>query len=98
MAEGNEIIEHVEWPKGLYMIFLKTDTDAFMGKVIGLTRTTVLIHPWDFMFGGVDEEVVRELVVADFRQFIPFDDVWKMDDYFLANHWKLITGEKNDTN
>jgi hypothetical protein len=98
MAEGSEIIEHAEWPKGLYMIFLKTDTDAFMGKVIGLTRTTALIHPWNFMFGGIDEDVTRELVVADFQQFIPFDDVWKMDDYFSVNHWKLITGEKNDTN
>jgi hypothetical protein len=93
MSEENKAIEVAEWPKGLYMIFLKTDTDAYMGKVIGLTPTTALIHPWDFMFGGVDEEVVREIVVADFKQFIPFDDVWKMDDYFSANHWKLITGE-----
>ena len=92
MSEEN--IETAEWPKGLYMIFLKTDTDAYMGKVIGLTPTKVLIHPWDFMFGGVDEEVVRELVVAEFKQFISFDDVWKMDDYFSANHWKLITGEE----
>jgi hypothetical protein len=93
MAEENEVMEAAEWPKGLYMIFLKTETDAYMGKVIGLTRTTALIHPWDFMFGGVDEEVTRELVIADFENFIAFDDVWKMDDYFSAHHWNLITGE-----
>jgi hypothetical protein len=92
MSEENEI-KAAEWSKGLYMIFLKTDTDAYMGKVIGLTPTTALIHPWDFMFGGVDEETIKELVIAQFKKFIPFDDVWEMDEYFEAKHWKLITGE-----
>ena len=92
MSEENET-KVADWPKGLYMIFVMTDTDAIMGKVIGLTPTTALIHPWDFMFGGVDEEVVRELVIADFNQFISFDDVWEMDEYFSTRHWNLMTGE-----
>jgi len=89
----NEEVEAEEWPKGLYMIFLTTDTDGLMGKVIGLTCTTALIHPWDFMFGGVDEEVARQVVLADCKTFISFDDVWDMDKYFHDHHWNLMTGE-----
>jgi len=97
MSEINETIEVAEWPKGLYMIFLKTDTEAYMGKVTGLTNTSALIHPWDFMFGGVDEDVILEIVLADYKKFIPFDDIWEMDEYFEANHWVSKKGESNDT-
>ena len=83
----NEIIEAEDWPKGLYMIFLKTDTDAVMGKVVGLTQTTALINPWNFMFGGVDEELTIQVLLADIKIFISFDDLWDMDDYFHKNHW-----------
>jgi hypothetical protein len=86
----NEMIEPAEWPKGLYMIFLKTETDAVMGKVIGLTKTTALIHPWDFMFGGVDEELTIGVLLADYKEFFAFDDVWHMDDYFEKHHWNLM--------
>jgi hypothetical protein len=86
----NEIVEAEDWPKGLYMIFLKTETDAMMGKVIGLTKTTALIHPWDFMFGGVDEELTIGVLLADYKEFFAFDDVWDMDDYFEKHHWNLM--------
>jgi ABC-type uncharacterized transport system substrate-binding protein len=84
----NEEVEAEEWPKGLYMIFLKTDTDAVMGKVIGLTQTKALIHPWSFMWGGVDEELTIEVVLAEQKEFFAFDDLWEMDDYFSEHYWK----------
>ena len=86
--EMNEEVEAEEWPKGLYMIFLKTDTDAVMGKVIGLTQTKALIHPWSFMWGGVDEELTIEVVLAEQKEFFAFDDLWEMDDYFSEHYWK----------
>jgi hypothetical protein len=82
-----------DWPKGLYMIFAK-EGDTRMGKVIGLTRTTAKIHPWDFMFGGIDEEVVLEIVLADWDLFHPFDDLWNMDHYHDQNYPLASTGEK----
>ena len=85
---SNEMTDSEVWPKGLYMIFVKTDTEAAMGKVIGLTKTTALIHPWDFMFGGVDEESTIEVVLANTETFVAFDDVWDMDDYFQERYWK----------
>ena len=83
----NDLIEAEDWPKGLYMIFIKTDTDACMGKVIGLTQTKALIQPWSFMFGGVDEELTIEVVLADQKEFFAFDDIWEMDDHFQKKFW-----------
>ena len=84
---SNDLVEAEDWPKGLYMIFVKTDTDAVMGKVIGLTQTTAVIHPWDFMFGGVDEELTIQVLLADTNTFIAFDDVWDMDEHFQKHYW-----------
>jgi hypothetical protein len=89
---SDEPIEFAEWPKGLYVIFV-TEDNAYMGKVVGLTSTTAKIHPWDFMFGGVDEEQVREIVLADVKTFHAFDDIWDMDDYHEQNYWGKMTGE-----
>ena len=69
------------WPKGLFIIFVKEDGASMMGKVIGLTKTNAIFHPWDFMFGGVDEEAVREVVLAEWDIFHAFDDVWDMDEF-----------------
>jgi hypothetical protein len=69
------------------MLFLKTDTDLRMGKVIGLTQTKALIHPYSFMFGWVDEELIIEVVLAEQKEFFAFDDIWKMDDYFNEHFW-----------
>ena len=86
-------MSEAEWPKGLFMIFVKDEKDCYMGKVVGLTQTTALVHLWDFMFGGVDEDSVSQLVLADFKEFIAFDDIWDMDDYFAKRHWNLMTGK-----
>ena len=93
MTEESGTTEHAEWPKGLYMIFLTTDTDGLMGKVIGLTSATAIIHPWDVLFGGVDEDIARQVVLADCKTFISFDDIWDMEKYFEDHHWNLMTGE-----
>ena len=82
-----------EWPKGLHMIFAK-DGETRMGKVIGLTRTTAKLHPWDFMFGGLDEDVVQEIVLAEWDLFHPFDDLWDMDEYHNKHYPLASTGEK----
>ena len=77
-----------ESPRGLYIIFVKEGEALFMGEVVGLTAKSALIHPWDFMFGGIDEEQVRDLTLADFDQFHCFDDMWAMDDFNLKHYWK----------
>ena len=82
-----------EWPKGLYMIFATKDHDAVYGKVIGLTRVTAIFHPWDVQFGGVDEDVAHQAVLANFDEFIAFDDIWDMDDYFQERKFNLMRGE-----
>lgn len=87
MTEKKDLLAPEDWPKGLYMIFV-LDSDTVMGKVIGLTNTSALIHPWDFMFGGVDEEQVKEIVLADVKSFHAFDDIWKMDSYNASHYWK----------
>jgi len=69
------------------MIFADGAGSAIMGKVIGLTKTSARIHPWDFMFGGVDEDQVREVVLANFEYFHSFDDIWDMDDYCSEHYW-----------
>jgi len=93
MSNEHERIEAEEWPKGLYMIFAG-EKDVLMGKVIGLTSTTALIHPWNFMFGGIDEEVKRGIVLADHKEFIPFDDLWDMDKYFAVHYWSDLTSNQ----
>lgn len=85
-------VEMEDWPKGLYMIFA-LENDAIMGKVIGLTRTTALIHPWDIQFGGVDEDVATQVVLAEYKEFVAFDDIWDMEEYFESRHWNLMTGK-----
>lgn len=87
MTEEKNLLGDEDWPKGLHMIFV-FDDDVIMGKVIGLTNTSALIHPWDFMFGGVDEEQVREVVLAGVKRFHAFDDIWDMDDYNDKHYWK----------
>jgi hypothetical protein len=86
MTEEKNLLAPEDWPKGLYMIFVFGD-DTVMGQVIGLTNTNALIHPWDFMFGGVDEEKVMEIVLADVKSFHAFDDIWKMDSYNASHYW-----------
>ena len=96
---SNELVEAEDWPKGLYMIFIKEDKDNIdsrMGKVIGLTQTKALIHPWSFMFGGIDEELTLEVVLADQVAFFAFDDIWEMDDYFHEHYWNPML-DKNIT-
>jgi hypothetical protein len=93
---SSELLEAEDWPKGLYMIFIKEDDDSRMGKVIGLTQTKALIHPWSFMFGGVDEELTIEVVLADQVAFFAFDDIWEMDDYFHEHYWNPML-DKNIT-
>lgn len=75
-------------PRGLYVIFVKEEKPTLMGEVVILTAKTVVIHPWDFMFGGIDDEQTRELTLADFDEFHCFDDMWAMDDFFSINYWK----------
>ena len=87
MQVETEVVEAEDWPKGLYMIFIKTDTDASMGKVIGLTQTKALIHPWNFMSGGLDQDLTLEVVLADQKEFHAFDDLWEMDDFFAKHFW-----------
>ena len=82
-----------DWPKGLYMIFATKDHDAVYGKVIGLTRTAALYHPWDIQFGGVDEDAAHLAVLADFDEFVAFEDIWDMDDYFQERKFNLMRGE-----
>ena len=79
-------IQYEDWPKGLYMIFA-AGADTTMGKVIGLTKTTARIHPWDFMFGGVDEDQIKDVVLAHVEQFVSFDDIWDMDEYNEKHFW-----------
>jgi hypothetical protein len=93
MNEIKDPLRVEEWPKGLYMIFV-LDDDCLMGKVFGLTNTKALIHPWSFMFGGVDEEEAVEIVLADVKKFYAFDDIWEMDEYFNKHYWKH--GEQHD--
>lgn len=83
----NENTKEQSWPKGLFVIFIKSDTEASMGQVIGLTQTKALIHPWNFMYGGLDVDLTLEVVLADHEKFISFDDWWKMDDYFMEHFW-----------
>jgi hypothetical protein len=84
---GSDLTEAEDWPQGLYMIFVKTDTEVSMGRVIGLTQTKALIRPWNFMFGGVDEEKTFEVVLADHKEFHAFDDLAEMDVYFAKHYW-----------
>ena len=77
-------------PKGLYMIFVKDDKDCFMGKVVGLTKTSALVNLWNFVVGGIDEDSVSQLLLQDFNEFISFDDLEEMDKYFANRHWNLI--------
>lgn len=84
---SNDLTETEDWPQGLYMIFIKTDTEASMGQVIGLTQTTALIRPWNFMWGGVDDERTYEVVLAEQKEFHAFDDINKMDVYFREHFW-----------
>ena len=83
-----DLIEAEVWPQGLYMIFVKTDTEVAMGQVIGLTQTTAIIHPWNFMWGKVDEEKTYEVVLADQKQFFAFDELTEMDVYFATHYWR----------
>ena len=98
MIDLMEAMGAEEWPKGLYMIFVKEGKDTRMGRVIGLTRTTAKIHPWDFMFGGVDQEVTQEIVLAEWDLFHPFDDIWDMDEYHSQTYPLTQTGEKHEPN
>jgi hypothetical protein len=84
-----------DWPKGLYMIFAK-EGETLMCRVIGLTRTTAKVQPWDLMFGGIDEDVVQEIVLAEWDSFHAFDDLWDMDDYHDKNYPLTNTGEANE--
>jgi hypothetical protein len=84
-----------EWPKGLYMVF-QNGTKTIMGKVIGLTNKTVFIHPWDYHFGGLDDDVIMEIVLADVGKFFPFDDIWDMYQFHIDNFEKQNNGERND--
>jgi hypothetical protein len=40
------------------------------------------------MWGGVDEELTIEVVLAEQKEFFAFDDLWEMDDYFSEHYWK----------
>jgi hypothetical protein len=91
--EIKDEFEAEDWPKGLYMVFATKDHDAVYGKVIGLTRTTAIYHPWDVQFGGVDEEVANQVVLADFDEFTSFDDIWEMEKYFEERQFNLMRGE-----
>jgi hypothetical protein len=84
----DDLLEAEEWPQGLYMIFVKTDTDLSMGRVIGLTQTTALIRPWNFMLGGLDKEKTLEIVLAEHKDFIAFDDCAEMDVFFTTHFWQ----------
>ena len=92
MIEPSDSGEITEWLKDLYVIFV-TDDNVYMGKVISLTPTTAFIRPWDFMFGGVDEKVVREIVLADVKTFHAFDDISEMDAYHEEHYWGKMIGE-----
>ena len=92
--EIKDEFEAEEWPKGLYMIFAPKDHDALYGKVIGITRTTAICHPWDEHFGGLDEEVVAQVTLADFDVFISFDDIWEMEHYFETHQFNLADKSK----
>lgn len=98
MTEDKKLSDAEDWPKGLYMIFVfdDDDTNYMMGKVIGLTKTSARIHPWSFMWGGIDEEKVREIVLADVKRFHAFDDIWDMDVYCDNHYWKKTIGETNE--
>jgi hypothetical protein len=93
MSSEHECMDSEESPKGLYMIFAG-EKDVMMGKVIGLTSTTALIHPWNFMFGGIDDEAIRGIVLADHKEFIPFDDLLDMDKYFAVHYWSDLTSKQ----
>jgi hypothetical protein len=84
----NDLIEAEEWPQGLYMIFVKTDTEAAMGRVIDLTQTTAVIRPWNFMWGRVDEDQTYEVVLADQKEVFAFDSLAEMDVYFATHYWR----------
>jgi len=89
----SDLTEAEDWPQGLYMIFIKTDTEASMGQVIGLTQTTALIRPWNFMWGGVDDERTYEVVLAEQKEFHAFDDINEMDVYFREHFWNKYLDE-----
>jgi len=74
--------------QGLYMIFVKTDTEISMGQVIGLTQTAAQILPWNFMWGGIDEEKYIEIILAEQKEFFSFDNMKAMDLYFAVNFWQ----------
>ena len=74
-------------PKGLYIIFIKDETDCCMGKVVGLTKTSALVHLWNFVVGGINKGSVTELDLQDFDKFISFDDLEDMDRYFANRFW-----------
>jgi hypothetical protein len=84
------------WPKGLFIIFAKEGKVSMMGKVIGLTQTKAIFHPWDLMFGGVDEDAVHEAVLAEWDIFHAFDDIWDMEEYYDKNY--PMTGNTNEPN
>jgi hypothetical protein len=77
--------------KDLYMIFVQGD-DTCMGRVISLTQTEALIHPWNFMVGGIDEDRTRKVVPSECQETLKFDDLETMDKHFSNNYWKHITG------
>jgi hypothetical protein len=91
---SNEHLEQAVQPKGFYMIFVVDEKNAMMGRLIGLTSTAALIHPWNFMFGGIDEHVTKTVVLDDYKEFLAFDNLLDMDEYFDANHWSYMTGKK----
>jgi len=74
-------------PKGLYMVFVKTDTEASMGRVVGLTQTSAWIRPWNFRDGGIDEDKAIEVVLADQKTLTSFEDMEEMDEWFAVNFW-----------
>lgn len=67
----------------------RTDGDGrHMGKVLfNEASGGICIHPWNFMWGGLDGRVTQLSLKAEDFTFLYFPTLEKMDAFFAMNFW-----------
>lgn len=72
----------------------KTGEGDYMGKVVRCTATEVTIHPWNFMWGRIDDGLTKDLSFNDFG-FLLFRTQQDMDLFFHKHFWSKHLGHED---